>query len=856
MSLTGVYDFFEKAGRFQIRHRAVVLTAAAAVSVFGLSGLSRFKAEDGQDSWFSDAEQIRINQDHFEEIFGNDDSVMVLVQAPDVFAPDVLDAIDRLGRRLEAEVPFADSVTSLTHLSVAKGTEDGFEIVDPFEDGIPDDPAELAEKKRFIMSRDSLVNNLVSDDATETWVILSLLPFGDDEYADMYKVGNAAIPIVESDEFKGGPYTMKATGMSYTETEENAAVAHETSVRVVSGFAVMVLCLIFFTRSLRGVTVPLIATLFGIGSTLGFTGRLGISADSSLITLPILLGMALSVGYSIHYINSFKLYFRRTGRRYDSVITAVRETGWPILFTVITTVGSMISFMAVGIGPLKWLGGICAATVFAVYLYVIVLIPIFMSFGKDKNPVRDGAADGAIRPRADGQPAGFGTRGGAAETASADAAGTRGGDTAAAGTGFAADTGVADGTVTASASAAAAIAEAAAERPDGATKADAALEKFGAKVLARRRAVVIAGAAISAAAVLGMFRMTVNMDYCEMMGRKIPYVARLLDILNAKLGSQYSYNVMIEFDGEDAFKEPENMAAVDELMAELGALSQTKISAGKPRVTSVTDVVKEMYRAFNGDDPAFYAIPDDRAVLTELLFLYEISGGSDLSSWLGDDYAATFVHAELKGYDANGIVGDISAAKSAARRLFPGAKVSIVGQVVNYAEMNRKLVTGELKSFAGSFVIIAVLLIIAFSSVRLGLIAMIPNLAPVAVVGGLMGYAGFSLDMLTMTIMPMILGIAVDDTIHFVNHVKYSFERNGSYARSILITFREIGKTMATTTVILCAMFLMYTFSPMNMLFRVGLLAIIGLGSALVADYTLTPALIFITRPFGKGDSD
>ena len=127
---------------------------------------------------------------------------------------------------------------------------------------------------------------------------------------------------------------------------------------------------------------------------------------------------------------------------------------------------------------------------------------------------------------------------------------------------------------------------------------------------------------------------------------------------------------------------------------------------------------------------------------------------------------------------------------------------------------------------------------------------MIPNLAPVIVVGGVMGYAGYSLDMLTMTIMPMILGIAVDDTIHFINHIKYHYELTGDYAKSVAASFREIGKTMGMTTFILCAMFLMYTFSPMGCLFRVGLLAMIGLASALVADYTLTPALILLTKPF------
>ena len=104
--------------------------------------------------------------------------------------------------------------------------------------------------------------------------------------------------------------------------------------------------------------------------------------------------------------------------------------------------------------------------------------------------------------------------------------------------------------------------------------------------------------------------------------------------------------------------------------------------------------------------------------------------------------------------------------------------------------------------------------------------------------------------MLTMTIIPMILGIAVDDTIHFINHIKYELELTSDLKQAIVISFREIGKTMGMTTFILCAMFFVYLFSPLNCLSRVGLLAIVGLASALVADYTLTPALMTLAKPF------
>jgi len=207
---------------------------------------------------------------------------------------------------------------------------------------------------------------------------------------------------------------------------------------------------------------------------------------------------------------------------------------------------------------------------------------------------------------------------------------------------------------------------------------------------------------------------------------------------------------------------------------------------------------------------------------------------------------------ELTGYDGNRIAKNVKAAEEAARTRFPGGDAAVVGMAASFAEMNNKVVYGELKSFAGSFLIIFILLALVFGNIKTALIGMIPNIAPIIIIGGIMGYAKIPLDMLTMTIMPMILGIAVDDTIHFITHIGLELERKKSYNQAVLDTFATIGRTLGTTTVILCAMFAVYSFSPIAMLFHVGTLAIIGMATALLSDYTLTPLLIYVLKPLRK----
>ena len=781
MQVRKINDWFEKFGRFEVRHRWAFIICLLVITVAGCLGLSRLKLDNGEEDWFDDWETTKQNQDHFEAIFGSTDTLMAHITAKDVFDPEVLEMIDSLGDELLEKVPYASGITSLMELSIPIGTEDGFEITSPFEDGVPSDPNELAEKKAFILSRESLVNNLVSADCTETWLIIKLEQYSEGLTEAMNKITPPAMKIFNDPKYKSDKWQIRPAGLSYTEYEEEAATMEQCVSRIAIGFVVMIIFLIIFIRSLRGVVVPALATVGALGTTLGFSGWLGIKGNNTMILVTVLLSMALAVGYAVHYINSFKLHFRKTGKRKESIVMGVRDSGWALFFTVITTMGGMLSFLAAGIRPMRWVGGITAATVFAVFLYIIILLPVLYSFGKDTEP----------------------------DAAFVDTAGS--------------------------------------------TKADLRIERMGKAILNKKWITVIATALVLAAVLPGIFKIKVNMNYSEMMGERTPYIKRLMEITRSQLGSQYSYEVLIEYPDEDALKNPQVLKNMDILAERIGTLSQTKVSNGKPRVSSVTKVVKEMNRTLNADNPDFYVIPDDEELVSQIMFLYEISGGTDLYDYVSEDFKAGYLHVEMSGYDGEEIVKNMNSVKEWVAELFPDSpNAGVVGEVVQYAHMNGKLVRGSIKSIGTSLLIILLLLVLAFTSFRTGLIAMIPNVVPIALIGGIMGYAHVNLDMITAMIMPMILGIAVDDTIHFTNHIKYHFELTGNYKNAILNSYREIGKTMIMTTIILCAMFFIFLFSTMTVLVNIGWLSIVGLGSALIADYTITPVLLYIAKPFGK----
>ncbi len=781
MQVRKINDWFEKFGRFEVKHRWVFIIGLLIVTVICSLGLPRLKLDNGEEDWFDDWETTKLNQDHFENIFGSTDSLLAHIKSDNVFDPDVLQMIDELGDELLNNVPYASSITSLMELSIPIGTDDGFEVTSPFEDGVPDDPAELEEKKNFILSRESLVNSIVSEDCTETWLIVNLEQYSENLTEAMKKITPPAMAIFNDPKYKSDKWEIRPTGMSYTEYEEEAVTMRQCVTRIGFGFLVMLICLIIFIRSLRGVVVPSIATVGALCTTLGASAWMNIKGNNTMIMVTVLLAMALAVGYAVHYINSFKMYFRKTGKRKESIVMGIRDSGWALSFTVITTMAGMLSFLSAGIRPMRWVGGITAAAVLAVFIFEIILLPCLYSFGKDQEP---------------------------------------------------------DPTFV---------------QNEGSTSSDLRVEAMGKSIINKKWITVILGSAVMLAMIPGLFKINVNMNYTEMMGERTPYVKRLMEITRSQLGSQYSYEVLIEYAEEDALKNPEVLKNMDKLAERIGTFSMTKVSNGKPRVSSVTKVIKEMNRTLNGDDPDAYVIPDNQDLVSQEMFLYEISGGSDLYNYISEDFKAGYLHVELSTYDGDEIVRNMEEVKKWVAELFPDAtNAGVVGEVVQYASMNGKLVRGSLRSIGTSLIVILILLIIAFTSFRTGFIAMIPNVAPIVIIGGIMGYAHVNLDMITAMIMPMILGIAVDDTIHFTNHIKYHFELTGNYRSAVLNSYREIGKTMIMTTVILCAMFGIFLTSTMTVLANIGWLSIVGLGSALIADYTLTPVLLYITKPFGK----
>ena len=371
-------------------------------------------------------------------------------------------------------------------------------------------------------------------------------------------------------------------------------------------------------------------------------------------------------------------------------------------------------------------------------------------------------------------------------------------------------------------------------------------ERFGGFIMRNHRPVIVSSILITAFCGIGLFFIEPAFDIEKTMGRKIPYAKRFLDLCQTELGTMYAYDLMITLPNDNDAKKPENLLRLDRLAATADGYKLTK------RHNSITDIVKDMNCTLNGNNPQFYRIPDDANMVAQLLLLYENAGGTEAEYWMDYDYKRFRLQLEMNDYNSNEAEKEMDALEREARRLFPEAHVTVVGNLPQFTVMQQYVERGQMWSMLLSVLVIGIILVLIFGNWKVGLVGMIPNIAPAIIVGGMMGWLDYPLDMMTASLIPMVLGIAVDDTIHFINHCHVAYDRCGDYQQAVNRTFRTEGLAIVMSTVIVSATFAGFILSDATQIRNWGILAMAGMVSALLADLFLTPVLFKYLRVFSK----
>ncbi len=235
----------------------------------------------------------------------------------------------------------------------------------------------------------------------------------------------------------------------------------------------------------------------------------------------------------------------------------------------------------------------------------------------------------------------------------------------------------------------------------------------------------------------------------------------------------------------------------------------------------------------------------DAYPLRDLLGRYRESRLGELKYYTDEKFKTARFTSLMYWQDAASDLKFVRAIKKRAGELFDGKDDLLVTGAVS---INSGVIESLMKSLAVSyltaFLVVTMLMILSIGEVRLGLLAMIPNLVPLAAGLGLMGFMGIPLNTFNLIGGSIIIGIAVDDTIHFFHNFTGYYGKSGSVDSAVSDTLASAGRALMTTTLIFVSCFWLRLFNPLKVVSDFGLVTGFSLLVAFLADVLLSPAIL------------
>ena len=345
--------------------------------------------------------------------------------------------------------------------------------------------------------------------------------------------------------------------------------------------------------------------------------------------------------------------------------------------------------------------------------------------------------------------------------------------------------------------------------------------------------------------VIGMTRIEIDTVFSEYYPPESP-VRRTINLLDEQFLGTGNMEILLETETEGAFRDPEMLHALESIKTWL----ETRYPELVTYNWTMNNQLKQTHKKLMGSREEAYKVPESPELISQLLLLIEGGDYEDLERMVSIDYANARMSVSLKTIGSKKSVELINVVQPELERIlaplkkrFPRLKTTVTGGVGAWARVFDAISWSQIRSFGLAFLIISLIMVGIFGSLRLGLVSVIPNTFPMLTVFGLMGWLEFKLDTTTLMTAPIIIGIAVDDTIHFLTHYRLSLLRGSSISEAIGSTLHEVGQAIVFTTLILMSIFLF--FIPVNNVgvSRFSILAVIAVFSALVTDLLLLPAL-------------
>ncbi|MBW2650207.1 MAG: MMPL family transporter [Deltaproteobacteria bacterium] len=792
--------WFASLARTIYRNRFKTLLIMAVLIAAIASQLPKLTIDISTEGFLRKTDPTLIEYNNFRDQFGRDELIIVAIRSSEIFEGNFLEKLKKLHEDLKENVPYIEDITSLINARNTRGEKDEL-IVEDLLENWPNTPEEMALIRQRTIDNPLYKNLLISEDSKMTTIVIQ---------TQAHSSAGEGIDVLEGfedDANRDLTDSGKSDGKEYLTDKENSEVVHAVNkiAEKYKGpdFEIYIAGLPAVTHFLKQSMMKDVRRFLLL----------------SFITVAILL---------------FIMF-----RRVSGVVL-------PLLIVILSLVSTM-GLMAVFGAPIKLPTQILPSFILAVSVgYSVHILAIFyQNFLKSRS--REEAIVYSVGH------SGLAVVMTAATTAGGLFSFSTSEVAPIADIGIFAGTGVLLAMVYTIILLPALLAVMPVKiiKNKRELSEDTAIDRFLAKTgrisTGHPYKILIISAVIIALSIVGIMRIRFSHDVLKWLPKENS--SRIAtEKIDKELRGSVSLEIIIDTGKENGLYDPDILNRMEETVAYLETLEAGKVFAGK--AWSLTAILKETNRALHENRQEFYAIPQNKNLIAQELLLFENSGSDDMEDFTDNRLSKARLMVKVPFVDAVAYTEFLEKVNDHLQKMYPDVRITVTGMTALLFRTVTNAIAGMSKSYIYALIVITILMIILIGRVRIGLLSMVPNLAPIIVTLGIMGWLKIPMDLFTMLVGNIAIGLAVDDTIHFMHNFRRYFEESGDAKFAIMETLHTTGRAMLVTSCVLSVGFFIFMFATMNNLIHFGFLTGLAIVLALLADYFIAPALmVVVNRP-------
>ena len=372
------------------------------------------------------------------------------------------------------------------------------------------------------------------------------------------------------------------------------------------------------------------------------------------------------------------------------------------------------------------------------------------------------------------------------------------------------------------------------------------LQRVAAFSTTRARSVLAVGLILTVLAAIGVSRLRVDTNHINFFSTRHP-LSESATVIDTRLGGIYTFQILLEGPAE-SIRQPDALKRMDRLEEELRRLPFVR------KVTGLADYVKRIHRDLGA--PGGAVIPGDAPLIAQELFVFSLAdeGRVELERVAASDFSKGQITIKLASMSSDLVFAQINDAERLAHEIFAGSDIrpTVTGSGRLFATLDHYLVVSQISSFATAFLTVFAVIFIIFRSWRFGLLAIVPNLFPVLAIFGVMGWLDISLNVATIMLASVALGVVDDDTIHFISRYRREVGQGRTAAEAIDLATTHEGRAALTTAIINSCSYAVLALSEYKPTAWFGGLLALTMIVAFLAEVFILPATImYAPKLFG-----